>query len=152
MNRQNLLAASSSLLLFTIASAASVPNRANHFWDNHAQARRSAESDLGSVAGDPGVLGPPLTIRVPRTGTATGAIPGSPLTDDQYVIQITRSADIDVSGDIGFDDFLQVLWHWGPCESTPVGTTPAQHDCAADLNGDGAVGFDDLVVVLNFMS
>jgi hypothetical protein len=47
-------------------------------------------------------------------------------------------ADIDGSGDVGFDDLLEVLSTWGPCAG-----------CPADLDCNGDVGFNDLLVVLS---
>ena len=46
-------------------------------------------------------------------------------------------ADFDISGDVGFDDLLQILTNWGPCV-----------DCPQDIDMSGDVGFDDLLVVL----
>jgi len=46
-------------------------------------------------------------------------------------------ADIDGSGDVGFDDVLAVLAAWGPCDA-----------CPEDLDGNGDVGFDDVLAVL----
>ncbi|NNF41610.1 MAG: VCBS repeat-containing protein [Phycisphaerales bacterium] len=48
------------------------------------------------------------------------------------------SADLDASGDVGFNDLLAVLSAWGACDS-----------CPADLDGDGSVGFGDLLTVLS---
>ncbi len=45
--------------------------------------------------------------------------------------------DIDLSGDVGFNDLVALLSAWGPCV-----------DCAADLDGSGDVGFADLVALL----
>jgi hypothetical protein len=47
-------------------------------------------------------------------------------------------ADIDGSGDVGFDDLLDVLSNWGPC----IG-------CPQDIDGDDQVGFSDLLGVLS---
>lgn len=47
-------------------------------------------------------------------------------------------ADVDGSGDIGFNDLVLVLSNWGPCPG-----------CPEDLNGDGEVGFSDLIEVLS---
>jgi len=46
-------------------------------------------------------------------------------------------ADLDGSGDVGFDDLLAVLAAWGD-EGGPE-----------DLDGDGVVGFGDLLLVLS---
>jgi hypothetical protein len=46
-------------------------------------------------------------------------------------------ADLDGSGDVGFNDLLTILVAWGPCPG-----------CPADLNGDDTVGFEDLLIVL----
>jgi hypothetical protein len=48
-------------------------------------------------------------------------------------------ADIDGSGEVGFDDLLILLSSWGPC-SPP---------CPPDLDGDGEVGFQDLLELLS---
>ena len=45
--------------------------------------------------------------------------------------------DLDGSGEVGFDDLLQLLAAWGPCP-----------DCPEDLNDDDEVGFDDLLRLL----
>jgi subtilisin-like proprotein convertase family protein len=61
--------------------------------------------------------------------------------DDVEIWGVTGAAcpaDIDVSGDVGFDDLLAVLSNWGPC----VG-------CPADIDGDDDVGFGDLLEVLS---
>jgi hypothetical protein len=47
-------------------------------------------------------------------------------------------ADVDDSGDTGFNDLTQLLLNWGPC-------APA---CPLDLDGSGDVGFGDLTTVL----
>ena len=47
-------------------------------------------------------------------------------------------ADLDDSGEVGFDDILAILDAWGPCP-----------DCPEDLDGDDEVGFDDLLIVLD---
>lgn len=46
-------------------------------------------------------------------------------------------ADFDGSGDVGFDDLLQLLGTWGACPG-----------CSTDLDGDDEVGFSDLVLLL----
>jgi polyhydroxybutyrate depolymerase len=46
-------------------------------------------------------------------------------------------ADIDGSGDVGVNDFLELLAAWGPNPGHP-----------ADLDGDGAVGITDFLVLL----
>lgn len=47
-------------------------------------------------------------------------------------------ADLDASGDVGFDDLVELLSAWGPCPG-----------CPADLDASGDVGFDDLVELLS---
>ncbi len=46
-------------------------------------------------------------------------------------------ADLDGSGDVGFNDLLSVLGLWGPCPG-----------CPEDLDGSGDVGFNDLLAIL----
>jgi hypothetical protein len=46
-------------------------------------------------------------------------------------------ADIDGSGDVGFQDLLALLAAWGPCPG-----------CPEDLDGSGEVGFQDLLELL----
>ena len=46
------------------------------------------------------------------------------------------TADTDGSGNIDFNDLLNVLTNWGPCPG-----------CPADLDGDGVVGTTDLIIV-----
>ena len=46
--------------------------------------------------------------------------------------------DIDMSGDVGFNDLLAVLAAWGPCEE----------DCPEDIDMSGDVGFSDVLAVL----
>ena len=57
---------------------------------------------------------------------------------DSFDIKDICNADVDESGDIGFDDLLAVLAAWGPCDE----------DCPEDIDGSGTVGFDDLLLVL----
>lgn len=45
--------------------------------------------------------------------------------------------DLDGSGDVGFDDLLQLLAAWGGCPG-----------CPEDLTGDDTVGFDDILALL----
>jgi hypothetical protein len=49
-----------------------------------------------------------------------------------------RTGDVNGDGLVNFEDLLEILAAWGPCEG----------DCPADLDGDGVVGFADLLVVL----
>ncbi len=57
------------------------------------------------------------------------------------VIDVTScvacSADLDGSGDVGFDDLLRVLDAWG------------NKGGPEDLDGSGTVDFEDLLIVLN---
>jgi V8-like Glu-specific endopeptidase len=46
-------------------------------------------------------------------------------------------ADLDGSGDVGFDDLVQMLFTWGPCGA-----------CPEDLDGDGVAGIADLLLLL----
>lgn len=50
--------------------------------------------------------------------------------------------DVDVDGDVDFEDALAMLSAWGPCPAPPQG-------CNADANDDGVVGFDDLLALLS---
>lgn len=49
----------------------------------------------------------------------------------------TCFADVNGSGDVGFDDMTSLLAAWGSCSG-----------CPEDLTTDGFVGFDDLLLVL----
>ena len=49
------------------------------------------------------------------------------------------SADLDVSGEIGFGDLLALLAVWGPCGAP----------CPQDLNDDASIDFADLLAVLS---
>lgn len=55
---------------------------------------------------------------------------------------VTCSADVDGSGDVGFDDLLAVLAAFGDC------VDPCETGCTADINGDCSVTFDDLLALL----
>jgi len=46
-------------------------------------------------------------------------------------------ADLDLDGEVGINDFLQLLQAWGPCAG-----------CPEDIDGDGAVGIYDFLFVL----
>ena len=48
----------------------------------------------------------------------------------------------DMNGDfmVGFEELLDVLGNWGPCERGAP--------CLADMNQSGAVDFEDLLMVL----
>ena len=48
-------------------------------------------------------------------------------------------ADLDNSGNIGFDDLIALLTFWGPCQA----------QCSGDLNNDGTIGFADLVELIS---
>ena len=52
--------------------------------------------------------------------------------------QVCR-ADLDNSGDVGFDDLIALLTFWGPCQA----------ECSGDLNNDGIIGFADLVELIS---
>ena len=47
-------------------------------------------------------------------------------------------ADLDNSGNVGFDDLIALLTFWGPCQA----------ECSGDLNNDGTIGFADLVELI----
>jgi len=64
------------------------------------------------------------------TGTGTLNIVCTPAADP-------CPADLDGSGDVGFNDLLELLAAWGSCGG-----------CDADLDGNGAVDFNDLLIVL----
>ncbi len=49
-------------------------------------------------------------------------------------------ADLDNSGDVGFNDLISMLAAWGPCPES---------ECPADLDASGDVGFADLVTLLS---
>jgi len=55
---------------------------------------------------------------------------------------LTCGADVDGSGDVGFDDLLSVLAAFGQC------VDPCETGCTADVNGDCSVDFDDLLALL----
>jgi len=129
MNRFNLLTVSSvALLLASTLVAAPAENKANQFWNNEAPSKKTAEPDLG--------VGGSLEL-----GGDTGS----------YVIPIRRSPDIDGSGRVEFDDFLQILWHWGPCGAQSTSESYSKDACDADINDDGMVGFDDMLVILHLL-
>lgn len=48
------------------------------------------------------------------------------------------AADFDGDESVDFDDLLQLLAAWGPCDE----------DCPEDLSGNGRVGFEDLLLLL----
>ena len=48
-------------------------------------------------------------------------------------------ADLDNSGNVGFDDLIALLTFWGPCQA----------QCSGDLNNDGTIGFADLVELIS---
>ena len=48
-------------------------------------------------------------------------------------------ADLDNSGNVGFDDLIALLTFWGPCQA----------ECSGDLNNDGTIGFADLVELIS---
>ena len=48
--------------------------------------------------------------------------------------------DLDVSGDVGVSDFLELLGAWGPC--------PPKGDCPADFDVSGDVGVSDFLELL----
>jgi hypothetical protein len=57
---------------------------------------------------------------------------------DQVIVTFdTCPEDLDGSGQVGFDDLVELLGSWGEC-----------FGCEADLDGSGEVGFDDLVALL----
>ena len=51
-------------------------------------------------------------------------------------------ADLDGSGDVGFNDLVAVLSSWGPVDPCPPSVPE-------DIDGDCVVGFEDLVLVLS---
>ena len=49
--------------------------------------------------------------------------------------------DTDLDGEVGIEDFLNVLGAWGACPDPPA-------NCDADLDADGNVGLHEFLLVL----
>ena len=50
-----------------------------------------------------------------------------------------RLGDVNVDGLVDYNDVVEHLWHWGPCE---------MERCRADLDGDGFVDLLDMLWLL----
>lgn len=66
-----------------------------------------------------------------------GVVYTGPTLDDVSVRTVCV-ADVDASGEVGFEDLLAVLAAWGPCEG-----------CSTDIDDSGFVDFDDLLTLLS---
>ena len=71
--------------------------------------------------------------------TSEGYDPGTTAIDVYGIVGATCPADLDESGDVGFDDILAILRAWGICPD----------HCPEDLDHDDVVDIQDLIIVLN---
>ncbi|MHC4415964.1 MAG: S8 family serine peptidase [Planctomycetota bacterium] len=54
-----------------------------------------------------------------------------------------RPGDLNLDGQVGIPDLLELLAAWGPCDDDDDGD-----ECWADLDGDGTVGVPDLLILV----